>query len=88
MNLLWGGMLLIGILYGAINGRMQEITDAVLSASREASDTLYDNDGNPCLLAGTDGSCEGCRAYRTALPEDPASGLFPFSRDSGGPSGL
>ena len=36
MNLLWGGMLLIGILYGAFNGRMQEITDAVLSASREA----------------------------------------------------
>ena len=39
MNLLWGGMLLIGILYGAINGRMQEITDAVLSASREAEIT-------------------------------------------------
>ena len=36
MNLLWGGMLLVGILYGAFNGRMQEITDAVLSASREA----------------------------------------------------
>ena len=36
MNMLWGGMLLIGILYGAFNGRMQEITDAVLSASREA----------------------------------------------------
>lgn len=66
MNLLWGGMLLIGILYGAFNGRMQEITDAVLSASREASDTLHDHDGNPCLLAGTDGSCEGCGAYRTA----------------------
>ena len=31
MNLLWGGMLLIGILYGAINGRMQEITDAVMT---------------------------------------------------------
>ena len=36
MNMLWGGMQLIGILYGAFNGRMQEITDAVLSASREA----------------------------------------------------
>ena len=36
MNLLWGGMLLTGILYGALNGRMQEITDAVLSASRQA----------------------------------------------------
>lgn len=33
MNMLWGGMQLIGILYGAFNGRMQEITDAVLSAS-------------------------------------------------------
>ena len=36
MNLLWGSMLLVGILYGAFNGRMQEITDAVLSAAREA----------------------------------------------------
>lgn len=36
MNMLWGGMQLIGFLYGAFNGRMQEITDAVLSASREA----------------------------------------------------
>lgn len=88
MNLLWGGMLLIGILYGAINGRMQEITDAVLSGLPGGSDTLYDNDGNPCLLAGTDGSCEGCRAYRTALPEDPASDPFSFSKDPGGPSGL
>ena len=35
MNLLWGGMLLIGILYGAFNGRMQEITDTVLQNARE-----------------------------------------------------
>lgn len=36
MDYLWGGMLLIGIVYGAFTGRMQEITDAVLSSSREA----------------------------------------------------
>ena len=36
MDYLWGGMLLTGILYGAFTGRMQEITDAVLSSSREA----------------------------------------------------
>ena len=37
MNMLWGGMQLIGILYGAFNGRMQEITDAltVLQAGGE-----------------------------------------------------
>lgn len=36
MDYLWGGMLLIGIVYGAFTGRMQEITDAVLNSSREA----------------------------------------------------
>lgn len=36
MNYLWGGMLLIGIIYGAITGNMQEITDAVLQSTKEA----------------------------------------------------
>ena len=36
MDYLWGGMLLLGIVYGAFTGRMQEITDAVLNSSREA----------------------------------------------------
>ena len=84
MNLLWGGMLLIGILYGAVAGNHR----CCFKCLPGGSDTLYDNDGNPCLLAGTDGSCEGRRAYRTALPEDPASDPFSFSKDPGGPSGL
>lgn len=36
MNYLWGGMILIGIVYGAFTGRMQEVTDAALASSREA----------------------------------------------------
>lgn len=36
MNYLWGGMLLIGIVYGAITGNMQEVTDAVLQSTKEA----------------------------------------------------
>lgn len=36
MNYLWGGMLIIGIIYGAVTGNMQAVTDAVLSSSREA----------------------------------------------------
>lgn len=36
MNYLWGGMLLIGIVYGMLTGNMQAITDAILSSSKEA----------------------------------------------------
>lgn len=36
MNYLWSGMLLIGIIYAAFTGRMQEITDAALNSSKEA----------------------------------------------------
>ena len=36
MNFLWGGMILIGIIYGAAAGTMQEISDAALSSVREA----------------------------------------------------
>lgn len=36
LNYLWGGMILIGIIYGALTGNMQEITDAAINSSREA----------------------------------------------------
>lgn len=36
LNFLWGAMLLIGIVYGAVTGRMNEVTDAALSSAKEA----------------------------------------------------
>lgn len=36
LNLLWCMMMLIGIVYGAFNGTIPEITDAALSSAREA----------------------------------------------------
>lgn len=36
MNYLWGGMLIIGIIYGVITGNTQGITDAVLESAKEA----------------------------------------------------
>lgn len=36
LNWLWGGMILIGVIYGAFNGRMAGITNAALDSSREA----------------------------------------------------
>lgn len=36
MTYLWGGMLSIGIVFGALNGNLQEVTEAVISSSKEA----------------------------------------------------
>jgi len=36
MNILWAVMILIGILYGGVNGTLQEVTDAAVSSSKEA----------------------------------------------------
>lgn len=36
MNYIWGGMLILGIIYGTFSGNMSAITDAVISSSKEA----------------------------------------------------
>ena len=36
MNYIWGGMLIIGIIFGVVKGNMQAVTDAVLQSSKEA----------------------------------------------------
>ena len=36
MAYLWGGMILIGIIYGAITGNLQAVTESVVESSKEA----------------------------------------------------
>ena len=36
MTYLWGGMILIGVLYGAFAGNLQAVTEAVVSSAGEA----------------------------------------------------
>ena len=36
MNYLWGGMILVGIIYGMCTGNMEQVTDAMLDAGKEA----------------------------------------------------
>ncbi|MDE6362679.1 MAG: nucleoside recognition protein [Lachnospiraceae bacterium] len=36
MNYIWGGMLILGIIFGVVTGNMQAVTDAVLQSSKEA----------------------------------------------------
>ena len=36
MNYLWGGMLIVGIIYGALTGNLNEVTNGAINASKEA----------------------------------------------------
>ena len=36
MNYIWGAMILIGIVWGTINGNVEAVSDAVLSSAKEA----------------------------------------------------
>lgn len=36
MNYLWGGMIVIGVIYGALTGRLDAVTDQALSSAKEA----------------------------------------------------
>ena len=36
MNYLWAGMILTGIIFGAFNGKMPDITNAALDSAKEA----------------------------------------------------
>lgn len=36
LNYLWAGMILVGVVFGAFNGKMQDITNAALDSSKEA----------------------------------------------------
>lgn len=36
MNYLWGGMILIGIIYGTVTGNIDAVSESVLSSSKEA----------------------------------------------------
>lgn len=35
MNYLWGGMILIGVIYGAISGNLQAVTETAISSAQE-----------------------------------------------------
>lgn len=36
LNYLWAAMILIGVIYGALNGNMQQVSEAMVDSSKEA----------------------------------------------------
>lgn len=75
MTYLWGSMILIGILYGALTGNLQVVTDAAVESSREAV--------NLCItMAGITAMWTGIMkiAERAGLVEQLSKGLRPVLR--------
>lgn len=52
MNYLWAGMLLLGIIYGSLRGRMPDITEAALASSKEAISLCITLMGAMCFWVG------------------------------------
>ena len=77
MNYLWAGMILIGIIFGAFNGRMEVITNAALDSSKEAV-TLYD-DRDYVVLVWDHGDCGTGRDHRKCGKKNASGDPFSFS---------
>ena len=52
MTYLWGGMILIGVLYGAFAGNLQAVTEAVVSSAGEAVSLCITMAGITAMWAG------------------------------------
>lgn len=75
MAYLWGGMIMIGILYGTLTGNLQAVTEAAVSSSREAV--------NLCIaMAGITAMWTGIMkiAEMTGLVSQLSRGLRPVLR--------
>jgi len=52
LNYIWVGMILLGVLWGLVTGRMDEVTDAVVSSSEEGIQLAIVLSGVMCLWSG------------------------------------
>ena len=75
LNGLWAGMILIGIIFGAWNGKMPELTNAALDSSKDAVSLCITMLGVMAFWCGT---CKkGCGKAASGDP-------VPFPAASGG----
>lgn len=60
MNYLWGGMILVGILYGMLTGRLQQVSEAAINSSKEAVSLCIVMAGVTALWVGMMRIAENC----------------------------
>lgn len=75
MNYLWGGMILLGVIYGALTGNLDAVTEGVVNSAREAVTLCISMAGITALWTGIMKIAE-----RTGLVEKLARGFQPVLR--------
>lgn len=75
LNYLWAGMVIVGILFGAVNGKMPEVTNGALDAAKEAVDLCI-------MMIGIMSMWVGLMeiAAKAGLIERMAAKIRPFTR--------
>ena len=61
LNYIWVGMLILGIIVGVINGRIDEVTKAIVNSSQNAIELSIGLLGIMCLWTGLMGIAERSR---------------------------
>lgn len=79
MNYLWAGMILIGIIFGAFNGRMEVITNAALDSSKEAVTLCITMIGIMSFWCGIMEICGTGRDHRKCGKKNASGDPFSFS---------
>ena len=79
LNDLWAGMILVGIIYGALTGRMADVTNAALDSSKEAVTLCITMLGVMSFLGRAYGNCTAVRADRCSIAKTTACGTFSVS---------
>lgn len=75
MTYLWGGMILLGIIYGTLTGNLQSVTEAVVSSSKEAIALCVSMAGITAMWTGIMKIAEN-----TGLVEQLSRGMRPVLR--------
>ena len=84
LNVLWSGMILSGILWAAVHGRLDQVTQGALASAKEAVSLCITMLGVMSLWTGSTGNRPRSGTDRTSFQDDEAGAAFPFSASFSG----
>ena len=79
MNNLWIGMILLGIVYGAVTGNMQAVTDAAFASAKDAVTLCITMTGMMALWVGVMEIARGAGLIRKWSEKLGSSAIIRFS---------
>lgn len=79
MNYLWGGMLLLGVIYGAFAGTLDGVTEAIINSAKEAVNLVIAIAGITAFWTGIMKIAEQTGLVEKLARRNPAASSIPLS---------